>query len=158
MGTEGNEKILVENQKASELIHSGNIQNTGNTGNNSGAKSVQKGQSTGGSPKPRKSLRLPPQPFPIEPPGDSVPIQTERAGTVTTHEEIARLKEIADISIRKILAITLTIFIVLCMAAYFIYMMIVNDGKGLANFMTVLVGILGIITGYYFSSKKDAGN
>jgi hypothetical protein len=141
---DGDGEILRRNQKASEPIHSVNIQNTGN---NSGTKSVQKGQSTGGSPEE----------FSIdEPPGDSVPIQIE--GTVRTREEVALLKEIADIPIRNILAISLTIFVVLCMAAYFIYMMIVNDGKGLAAFMTVLVGILGIITGYYFSSKKDAGN
>jgi hypothetical protein len=152
---DGDEEILRGNQKASEPVHSVDIQSTEN---NSSTTKVQKRQSFGGSSKQRKSLRLPPQPFPIEPPGDSIPIQTEKAGTVTTREEAARLKEIADISMRKILAIVLTIFILLCMAAYFIYMMLVNDSKGLASFITILVGILGIITGYYFSSRKETGN
>lgn len=101
-----------------------------------------------------------PEPFSIDQPGDLLPQrQTERAGIVSTlAEKRAYQKDIADISMRKVLAIMLTSFVLVCMGAYFVYMLRVNDPKGLSDFITILVGMLGVISGYYFGSGNEVSN
>lgn len=98
---------------------------------------------------------LAPRPLNIEPADESQIMHKEHAGIVTWAEEVALSKERADISMRKILTILLAVFILLCMGAYFVDLLTTQNSQGLSSFITILVGLLGIITGYYFGSRKD---
>jgi hypothetical protein len=115
---------------------------------------TQKIGAAGNSSNGQETLREPRHISIEEPSSGALLRSTEKAGTVLG-EELERLEGMATITARKSLAFFLTGFILACMAAYFVYMMIVQDKEGLSNFITVLVGILGIITGHYFGEKRE---
>jgi hypothetical protein len=72
-------------------------------------------------------------------------------GNVT---DVERKKTLSEIGVRTILAYSVVGFFLLCMGAYVGYMIHREDPEGLTNAISILVGIVGLVMGYFFGKEE----
>ena len=66
-------------------------------------------------------------------------------------------KMLSEIGVRTYLAYAVVGVFLLCMLIYVIRMVWVGDAAGLTNGISILVGIVGLVMGYFYGTEEGRG-
>lgn len=72
--------------------------------------------------------------------------------------DVTARRQLSEIGVRNILAYCVILFFLLCMGAFIGYMIVRADTAGLTSGISILVGMVGLVIGYYFGKEEERQN
>lgn len=71
-----------------------------------------------------------------------------------TIQDVAERKTLSEIGVRTRLAYAVVGVFLVCMLIYVINRVYAGDAEGLTNAISILVGIVGLVMGYFFGTEE----